>query len=94
MTLARFCAATCVFFSLVLPLTAQVTGSGSTNFVPIWTNSFTQGNSSLFQIGGKVGIRTTSPAATLDIIGPSATNGAATAVLRAIGGNGGINGAQ
>lgn len=37
------------------PLT--VGGTGTTNFIPIWTNSTTLGNSTLFQTGGNVVIR-------------------------------------
>src|ERR1700732_4097579 len=39
------------------PLT--VGGTGTTNFIPIWTNSTTLGNSTLFQTGGNVVIRST-----------------------------------
>jgi hypothetical protein len=49
--------------------TNQVGGSGTTNFIPIWTNSTTLGNSTLFQTGGKVGVVTTTPGATLDVKG-------------------------
>jgi hypothetical protein len=72
-------------------LAAQITGSGTTNFIPKWTGSTTLGNSNIFQTGVKVGIRTTSPAATLDALGPNATTGgtAALTVFRAIGGKGG-----
>jgi hypothetical protein len=48
---------------------AQVAGSGSTNFIPIWTNGTTLGNSGLFQTGGNVSIGNTSPAAKLDVSG-------------------------
>lgn len=51
---------------------ATITGSGKTNFLPIWTGTTTLGNSTLFQTGGKVGIGTTTPGALLDV------NGAAT----------------
>jgi len=46
-----------------------VGGSGTTNFIPIWTNSSTLGNSIIFQIGGNVGIGNTHPAGTLDVSG-------------------------
>ena len=63
--------------ALVTPLrlAAQVGGSGSTNYLPIWTNSTTLGDSKLFQTGGMVGIGTTSPAAMLAVIGPGGTIG-------------------
>jgi hypothetical protein len=48
---------------------AAVTGSGTTNFLPIWTSGSNLGNSLLFQTGGKMGLGTTTPAATLDING-------------------------
>ena len=51
------------------PLT--VGGSGTKNFIPIWTNSTTLGNSILFQSSSKVGIGTTSPAAKAEIVVPS-----------------------
>src|SRR5262252_2186711 len=46
-----------------------VGGSGTTNFIPIWTNSSTLGNSIIFQTGGNVGIGNTHPAGTLDVSG-------------------------
>jgi len=48
---------------------ATVSGTGTTNFIPLWTNSTTLGNSALFQLSGKVGIGKTTPAATLDVNG-------------------------
>jgi hypothetical protein len=80
-----------ILLSLLITAPAQVTGSGTTNFIPKWTGSTTLGNSNIFQTGGTVGIRTTSPAATLDVLGPNATTGgtAAWTVFRAIGGKGG-----
>src|SRR6516162_7645380 len=56
-----------------------VGGSGTTNYIPIWTNSTTLGNSVLFQSGtgntAKVGINTTTPASTLDVKGASTIRG-------------------
>jgi hypothetical protein len=76
-----------------LRLAAQdlTAGTGTTNFVPIWTNSTTLGNSTIFETGGKVGIGNTSPAATLDVKGPNATTAGAAAPtgLKATGGKGG-----
>src|SRR5260370_40586828 len=55
------------------PPTASITGSGATDFVPLWTSSSNLGNSALFQSGSgstpKVGINTITPAATLDVKG-------------------------
>jgi hypothetical protein len=48
---------------------ANPTGSGTTDYIPLWTSGSNLGNSLLFQTGGKMGIGTTSPAATLDING-------------------------
>jgi len=46
-----------------------VGGSGTANFVPLWTNTSTLGNSILFQKASGVGIGTTNPASTLDVSG-------------------------
>jgi hypothetical protein len=58
---------------------ASVSGSGTTNFIPIWKNSTTLGNSGLFQLGTgakvKVGIGTTKPASTLDVKGGGTIRG-------------------
>jgi hypothetical protein len=58
---------------------ASVSGSGTTNFIPLWTNSTTLGNSGLFQLGAgakaKVGIGTTKPASTLDVKGGGTIRG-------------------
>ena len=48
---------------------AAVSGTGTTNFIPLWTNSTTLGSSALFQLGGKVSIGKKGPAATLDVNG-------------------------
>jgi hypothetical protein len=58
---SRFVIAMTLFAPLAVSVrvAAQVAGSGTTNRIPIWTNSNTLGNSKLFQTGGKVGIGTT-----------------------------------
>jgi hypothetical protein len=60
---------------------AAVSGTGTTDFLPLWTNSTgALGNSVLFQSGtgatAKVGINTSSPAATLDVNGTENVHGA------------------
>src|SRR5271154_7559761 len=47
-----------------------ITGSGTADFVPMFTGKATIGNSKIFQtVGGNVGIATTTPAAKLDVKG-------------------------
>jgi len=54
---------------------SNVTGSGTTNYVPLWTGSTTLGNSALFQAGSgttaKVGIGTTSLTNVFQVYGSS-----------------------
>ena len=54
-------------------------GTGTTNFLPIWTNATTLGSSALFQTGtgaaAKVGIGTTTPSTTLDVKGGETVRG-------------------
>jgi hypothetical protein len=54
-------------------------GTGTTDYLPIWTNSTTLGSSVLFQSGtgakAKVGIGTTKPASTLDVKGGGTIRG-------------------
>jgi len=70
----------------------QVSGSGNTGAIPLWTGKTSLGNSKLAQIGGNVGVNTKTPGAQLDvenssttipaIIGDSfATTGSTTGVL-------------
>jgi hypothetical protein len=54
---------------------ATPTGSGTTDFIPIWTSSAVLGNSTIFQSAGLVGIGTTTPAETLDVNGNSIFRG-------------------
>jgi hypothetical protein len=44
-------------------------GSGTANYLPLWTSSTTLGNSHFFQSGGNNGIGTTSPKWALDVAG-------------------------
>jgi hypothetical protein len=59
--------------------TTSISGTGATDFIPLWTNSTALGSSALFQMGSgttaKVGIGTTTPASTLDIKGGSTIRG-------------------
>jgi hypothetical protein len=50
---------------LVAPQTASVGGTGTANFIPLWTNSTTQGNSLLFQKGNAVQFPATGTATSL-----------------------------
>src|SRR3984957_9974740 len=61
-------------------ITPAVAGTGTTDFLPLWTNSTgTLGTSVLFQSGSgntaKIGINTTTPAATLDVSGGENVHG-------------------
>lgn len=62
------------------PAAPAVSGTGTTDYVPLWTNSTgALGNSVLFQSGtgstAKIGINTTTPAATLDVGGTENVHG-------------------
>jgi hypothetical protein len=54
---------------------AAPTGSGTTDFIPLWSSASVLGNSLLFQTGGNVGINTKTPAETLDVNGNSIFRG-------------------
>jgi hypothetical protein len=58
---------------------SAVTGSGTVNFLPLWTSTSNIGDSALFQSGNgstaKVGINTTTPVGTLDVKGSSIFRG-------------------
>jgi hypothetical protein len=46
-----------------------LSGSGTTNYIPIWTSSTALGNSNIQQSGDYVGIGTSTPGSTLDVNG-------------------------
>jgi hypothetical protein len=46
---------------------SAVSGSGSTNYVPLWTSSTSLGISELYQLNGEVGVGTTTPGGKLDV---------------------------
>jgi hypothetical protein len=62
-----------------VPPPATVTGSGTADFVPLWTSTSALTNSVLFQTGSgsaaKIGINSTTPAATLDVNGGTTVRG-------------------
>jgi hypothetical protein len=55
---------------------STVSGTGVTNFIPIWTNSTTLADSTIFETSGRVGIGNTLPASTLDVSGGVTARGA------------------
>jgi hypothetical protein len=55
--------------STVSPANPTITGTGTTDFIPLWTSSTNLGNSTLFQTGGNVGVSTKTPGAKLDTLG-------------------------
>ena len=46
---------------------ASVTGSGTPNYVPLWTSSSTLGNSLIYQSGGNIGVGTTDSGRALEV---------------------------
>ena len=61
----------------------NITGTGTTNYLPIWTSSTAFGNSTVYETSNNVGIGTTVPGATLDVNGTANFRG--TTYLPAIG---------
>ena len=61
------------------PPAGAVTGSGTVNFVPLWTGASSIGNSALFQLGtgatAKIGVNTTTPVTPLDVKGGATVRG-------------------
>jgi len=67
-----------------------VSGSGTPNSIPMWTGTFSLGNSILFQGGGNIGIGTKRPGGKLDVENNSSTQSAIFAQNASTTGN--ING--
>jgi hypothetical protein len=65
---------------------AQVTGSGTTDYIPLWTGGTNLGNSAIFQIGERIGIGTKEPGAKLDVVTTSPTATAITGSANATSG--------
>ena len=67
---------------------AAVTGTGTTNFLPLWTSASALGSSILFQSGSgttaKVGLNTITPSSTLDVNGAGTIRGALTLPATAV----------
>ncbi len=66
--------------SAIIGVTPAVSGTGTTDFIPLWTNSTgALGNSVLFQSGSgstaKVGVNSKTPASTLDVNGAMTARG-------------------
>jgi Chaperone of endosialidase len=49
--------------------TASVGGTGTAEYIPLWTSSTALGNSALYQVDTKVGVNTKTPATALDVTG-------------------------
>jgi hypothetical protein len=80
--------------SLAGAVQPALSGSGTADYIPLWTNGSTLDNSVLFQAGtgstARLGINTTTPATTLDVKGGATVRGAlalpATGAATASGG--------
>ncbi|RLC59945.1 MAG: hypothetical protein DRI01_10795 [Chloroflexi bacterium] len=61
-----------------------ISGSGSTNYLPIWTGSASLENSVIYQSGSAIGIGTTSPSAKLTVAGSGLFSGPLTVSATAL----------
>jgi len=57
---------------------ATIVGAGAADYLPLWTGQYVIGKSMLYQTGGKLGIRTTTPVSTLDVNGTTSFEGLVT----------------
>jgi len=55
------------------PHSLPITGSGTTNYVPLWTNASTLASSTIYQSGSFLGIGTTTPTQPLEVFSNSST---------------------
>jgi hypothetical protein len=55
--------------SAVTPLLSSLTGTGTANYLPVWTGAATQGNSTIYQSGANLGVNTTTPQTAFDVNG-------------------------
>jgi hypothetical protein len=62
-----------IFLFWAVLANSQVTGSGTKNFIPIWTSSSALGDSVMYQNGSNVGIGTKNPTAPLHAVSASAS---------------------
>jgi hypothetical protein len=60
------------------PATTKPTGSGTKDYLPMWTSSSGLGNSVLYQTGSKIGLGTKTPGATLEVKGTAKFDGLIT----------------
>lgn len=71
----------------------DITGSGTTNYLPKWTGSSSVGNSIVYDSGSSVGIGTTSPSQKLHVVGRSlfsATSSSTAMVVENLSSGGGL----
>jgi hypothetical protein len=64
---------------------AAPTGTGTTNYLPLWTSSTNLANSVLYQSNGRIGLGVTTPLAVLHVLGGAVTPGL---ILQTGAGNG------
>jgi hypothetical protein len=56
-------------------VSAPVGGSGLPGYIPMWSTNTLLGDSTIFELGGRVGIGNTTPGATLDVSGNAVVRG-------------------
>jgi trimeric autotransporter adhesin len=70
----------------VATVSAQVTGSGTSHAIPVWTGTTTLGNSPIVSAGGNVAIGTTTPNGKLTVVSASTTANAVSGSANASSG--------
>lgn len=90
MKLKNVCFALAILFCASMA-SAQVTGSGTKDFVSLWTSTTSLGNSAIFQKGTNVGIGTKKPGAKLEVdIGTTSGNAVTAHATSTVSGATGI----